>query len=350
MGVTFDSITAELMAALDEEIQAIKKSGGTNQVGVHDGRYAGAVAGRFTYIFLLDTELNVPSDTPAKLRIDKDQYEALVLNMQGHEITLAVQENLGPLIPKAVLSLSAYYLLELLKQRLGEVPKGALPAERDMAMRLFAHQPNELIPGGTSAAHLGGLNRGQSAAIDRSLEQQVTFIWGPPGTGKTRTIGALARELVRRGDSVLVTSHTNVAVDTALMKVIEALDDAEIEAGAVVRVGPPARQDQELQEVTLEKVLERKSEGLRRQRAELEAERGRVSRVRDGLAVAIRLTEAVEESERRLASAKDAFARAEERLHAARSAVSPARDALGELHKKLEEAESSGLIRRLFSV
>ncbi|OIQ12617.1 AAA domain-containing protein [Neomoorella thermoacetica] len=262
---TFDSITTELIAALEEEINAIKESGGAEQIGVHDGRYGGTAAGRFLYIFLLDTELNIPSDTPAQLRIDKDSHETIILSVQGFEITLGIQDDLGPFIPKAVLSLSAYYLLEHLQRRLDEIRTGVLPAERDMCMRLFAFQANVSFPNVKPATSLGDLNREQMEAVNRSLGQRVTFIWGPPGTGKTRTIGALVRELVQRGDRVLVTSHTNVAVDTALISVIKALDDNEIQGGAVVRVDALAREDPELQQVTMEAVLERKSKDLRQQ-------------------------------------------------------------------------------------
>lgn len=348
MSATFDSITTELMAALEDEISAIKKSGGTEQVGVHDGKYAGAVADRISYVFFLDTELYVPSDTPAQLHIDKEYYEAIVVHIQGFEITLALRDDLGPFISKAVLSFSAYYLLELLKQRLKEVLTGSLPTERDMAMRLFAFQPNESLSKQIPVTRPDSLNRKQFEAIKQSLGQRVTFIWGPPGTGKTRTIGALAHELVRCGERVLITSHTNVAVDTALKPVIEALDDAEIKGGTVIRVGPLARKEQELQEVTLEEVLKRKSENIVLERAELEVKKKKALKVRDQLATAIRLTEAVEESEKRVASTKEALARSEQHLSEVQNTIPPARRKLDELYDKLKQAESAGLIRRVF--
>lgn len=345
---TFDSITTELIAALEEEINAIKESGGTEQIGVHDGRYGGTAAGRFLYIFLLDTELNIPSDTPAQLRIDKDSHETIILSVQGFEITLGIQDDLGPFIPKAVLSLSAYYLLEQLQRRLDEIRTGVLPAERDMCMRLFAFQANVPFPNVKPAASLGDLNREQMEAVNLSLGQRVTFIWGPPGTGKTRTIGALVRELVRRGDRVLVTSHTNVAVDTALIPVIKALDDNEIQGGAVVRVGALAREDPELQQVTMEAVLERKSKDLRQQQQALGVERKRVQGVRDQLAATIRVIEAVEKSEQLVTTAKIALAGAEQKVQEEGNAISQARQTLGDLHNKLQQAETAGFIRRVF--
>lgn len=48
------------------------------------------------------------------------------------------------------------------------------------------------------------------------------IIQGPPGTGKTTVIAQLVRELVMRGQRVLVTAQTNTAVDTILSKIIDA--------------------------------------------------------------------------------------------------------------------------------
>lgn len=299
-------------------------------------------------MFLLDTELSVPTDTPAQLRIDRNQYDVVVVRVEGFEITLAVRDNLGPFVPRAVLTFSPYYLLEMLKKRLDEVRTGVIPTERSLALRLFGLEPNEPLAGEKPADDRNGLNDRQFAALNRSLGQRVTFVWGPPGTGKTRTIGALVRELVRRGERVLVTSHTNVAVDTALIHAIKALDSAELEAGAVVRVGPPAREDPELQQVTLEAVLQRKSEDLLRQRAQLEAEREQIVRVRQRLAEAVKISEEAEEAERRLEAARDALAEVERRLRDVEDAIPAARRVLSELQARLTKAESAGFFQRIF--
>lgn len=62
-----------------------------------------------------------------------------------------------------------------------------------------------------------GLNISQVAAIRKAIHQDITFIWGPPGTGKTKTIGALASLLVTQGYRVLITAPTNTALDTLLL-------------------------------------------------------------------------------------------------------------------------------------
>jgi ATP-dependent exoDNAse (exonuclease V) alpha subunit len=60
----------------------------------------------------------------------------------------------------------------------------------------------------------------QNKAVKKALEKMVegTFflIHGPPGTGKTTVITEIVRQLVKEGKRVLITSHTNVAVDNVL--------------------------------------------------------------------------------------------------------------------------------------
>jgi hypothetical protein len=87
-----------------------------------------------------------------------------------------------------------------------------------------------------------GLNLGQTVALQSVLGRNTTFIWGPPGTGKTRTIGAIGHELFARNRSVLMVSHTNTAVDQALLKIAEQFGHGHeaIRAGKVLRVGDPA--------------------------------------------------------------------------------------------------------------
>ena len=75
----------------------------------------------------------------------------------------------------------------------------------------------------------------QRAAVDAGLRSgDIALIWGPPGTGKTRTLVEVVRQRVLRGQRVLCTAPSNTAVDNLGVRLAEA-------GVRAVRLGHPAR-------------------------------------------------------------------------------------------------------------
>lgn len=65
-----------------------------------------------------------------------------------------------------------------------------------------------------------GFNAKQAEAVSLALgAEQMACIQGPPGTGKTRVLALIARLMVARGERILVTSHTHMAINNALNKI-----------------------------------------------------------------------------------------------------------------------------------
>ncbi|WP_136688026.1 AAA domain-containing protein [Halorhabdus amylolytica] len=88
-------------------------------------------------------------------------------------------------------------------------------------------------------------------AQDRAVRWAVgaedfALIHGPPGTGKTYTLAMLVRELVERGERVLLSAFTNRAVDNA----VEAILDQEFEG--IVRMGTETGVREDLAHVRLD--------------------------------------------------------------------------------------------------
>jgi predicted DNA helicase len=63
------------------------------------------------------------------------------------------------------------------------------------------------------------LDEYQTRAVEAILflkENDLLLIIGPPGNGKTEVIKKAAYEMIKRGERILITSHTNRAVDNAI--------------------------------------------------------------------------------------------------------------------------------------
>jgi predicted DNA helicase len=109
---------------------------------------------------------------------------------------------------------------------------GDFAALRDKVLGLSPCAPP--VPG--IDPEIPGLNPGQSGAVAAALEcRDLMLIHGPPGTGKTTTLVALILEALQRGERLLATADSNVAVDNLLERL------ARREGIDLVRLGHPAR-------------------------------------------------------------------------------------------------------------
>ncbi|MEM6628265.1 MAG: AAA domain-containing protein [Bacteroidota bacterium] len=90
------------------------------------------------------------------------------------------------------------------------------------------------------------LNDSQNVGVELALRAlDFAIIHGPPGTGKTTTLVQAIKETLRRENQVLVCAPSNTAVDLLVLKCQE-------QGLSVVRLGNPARVDEELHKLTLD--------------------------------------------------------------------------------------------------
>lgn len=82
------------------------------------------------------------------------------------------------------------------------------------------------------------LNEKQQLAVLKVLQaDDFILIKGFPGTGKTETLVALIEFLIRMNKSVIVTAHTNTAIDNILLKLLKHNIDF-IRFGSVSKMHP----------------------------------------------------------------------------------------------------------------
>jgi ATP-dependent RNA/DNA helicase IGHMBP2 len=91
----------------------------------------------------------------------------------------------------------------------------------------------------------------QRAAVDAGMRSgDIALVWGPPGTGKTRTLVEIVRQRVKRGERVLCVAPSNTAVDNLGIR----LAATGLRA---VRIGHPARVSPLLVGLTIDSQIER---------------------------------------------------------------------------------------------
>ncbi len=255
------SILDQCQDALSDEISASKKNV-TQRIVLTDGQYLGNRNNRHLYSFTAETEILFPDDSQVTLIDQKKQIIAMLVSSDGFIVIVAVEtllrEDRSALIPQLFLSSEPWFLLKELKDRLIEFANDIKTSQRDhivfdavftqdsMPVPLLNYQAERTIL--VQALHRSTKpqqpNEDQERAILRVLHASATFVWGPPGTGKTSTLGLAVAALLEQGCSVLIAAHSNVAVDVALLSAAKHICSRdEYTFGQMIRAGIPAKSE-----------------------------------------------------------------------------------------------------------
>jgi hypothetical protein len=223
---------AEALRAEVETLRADRTLQGRTVVG---GYRLGTAGKRTTYGFPDVPGAGLPDDTPVRLILDDGrEVDGEVATRNDRELVLALAEDIGSAVEHAVLVADASFLLERLAAALEDEDA---PLDLSFVGRLLGLEP---ITSARVPVETGGLNDEQADAAALATGSEVTYVWGPPGTGKTTTVAYVVAAHARAGRSVLLVSNTNAAVDTALARVDRLLDLPE---GSVLRHGTVVHED-----------------------------------------------------------------------------------------------------------
>lgn len=270
------SLISEFREALATEIEEQKKKGPA-QWDVRAGRLVEVRGPLFVYCFILDdpTLAGAFDDTPVLVRTADSDASGHIVGISGTQIFVAIESNLGEYVSSARIRAQPYRLLERLSERLATLQEAScVIANKCLRRERFRFQQDDaFVPGPYIVSEWEGLNDDQKAAIHQALGSEICYIWGPPGTGKTTTVGVAVASMIQCGQTVLVTANTNVAVDQALKAALEPKDGKKLlkntdhyQKGRILRLGTPQiKEISEDDNLNLDKITERKSEPLREQ-------------------------------------------------------------------------------------
>jgi len=268
-------LLTEFDKALEDEIKAVKTRGGDRTLALKDGKFVREIAGGRVYQFNLERKVPVADETPAQIEIRGRNYGASIVRFLEFKLEVRITDFEGDQIPFAFLKIDATYVLRKLKEALYSLRYN--PKNVNLALKVFNH-----IPPKSSARKplftLMDKNRQepdpyQAKAIEMCLGSEVSFIHGPPGTGKTRTLVNVVNDLAHNGKKVLISSHTNIACDNVIEHFIEFSHEKTVKnllnEGRIIRIGTPVLENDKIKDLTIEAIYERLSGKLVKEREKL---------------------------------------------------------------------------------
>ena len=180
---------------------------------------------------------------PFILRVYSKEFtcEAVDFDYESGRLYFTTNRFLNP-APYCRILLDSTFILEGLEQRLKDISEEGVNEDLPFAKFLFDETENiakvrhKIVPQG----YKEGLDDSQRAAFDAAIDKDITFIWGPPGTGKSYTLASIIYALYdMEEDRTAVCCLSNVAVDQLLCKVLDIINKKRIEIapGNIYRAG-----------------------------------------------------------------------------------------------------------------
>lgn len=216
-------------AGLEYEIRLVEKEEREQRITLHDGKIISSDTVT-TVRFKTDEILMLMVDSPIQIQFQNStQLEATYIGQDPVNMTvdLTVEGNVPEhLLERVTILSSSSALLKRLAKRFLEWENGELKREPNLSPHIFNGtfktsiiSPKYSIPNSIS------LNLEQKDALARTCAPGIALIWGPPGTGKTTVLSLSIVNALEQNKRVLLASNTNKAIDHALNKVIDHIED-----------------------------------------------------------------------------------------------------------------------------
>ncbi len=260
---------AAFKRGIEGEVAAMRAGSEAFEIALVRGEDLGTLRYRFE---LTRAEKLAPA-TVCSLKTARGDQRVTIERVEDGHVTLVATQYID-VMESCALVVAPWFLYDRLLQALDTVVTAPL------ALTLFGKHPSLHTPTALRNSH-AELNDSQRAAVQRCVDNNVAFVWGPPGTGKTVTLLHVIEELLARGERILLASTTNAAIDQILAKLSTRPSFAP---GTFVRLG---RSDADTFGTEVAEIVDR-LRGTRRD--ELAMLRARVGEVEQAIRYARELT------------------------------------------------------------
>lgn len=226
-----DSFFKEYNCALNDQYQYICKNGG-KRYQVYEGQRVQSFSNSFTYVFETDEELSFPGGTDIRIWKDDVNYtKGSIIDCDENLIILKSEIDLGSYVNSLEFSTETWLIYKSLNERFSHLASLNSP----LVQSLICDGKHQIDPTDKT------ITIGQSKAIRMANTQPITFIWGPPGTGKTTVLAQIALKHIEQNHRVLMLSHTRIAVDNAIWKLYQL--NSSLPVGKIIRYGDALQEE-----------------------------------------------------------------------------------------------------------
>ncbi len=205
--------------ALENEIEAVREN--PSEEVLFQGAKQKIPGEAFVYRF----EVTNPALRYAeefKADINGQEHTATPVETTDKYIDIGFRADFGNSVGQVHLEWENDYILKKILEKLSDLfadpdSKKLAPVDRMLHPQSANDSDNSEIKDDNQR------NTSQRHAIEIAINQPVSFVWGPPGTGKTATLGYMIANHIYAGNRVLFASNTNRAVDVGMLSILDAL-------------------------------------------------------------------------------------------------------------------------------
>ncbi len=247
----------EWQQALQMEINYLKKYG-QSKMALSNGIRLNT-ENDYTYYFESIGNLKVPIGSNVIIHWGAQAVKGRVLSADGKSLLVILEKMIGEDVAEAYLSHDPWELLEQLQIRFDTIKKN----KRKLSRIVKLMRPSETTKHPTDQLK----NHVHELSL-RCKYNPVSFVWGPPGTGKTYTLARVALQRYWKGKRILVLAQSNQAVDVLLTEITTTIKEKDrFQLGDILRYGGNSSNGSlEQEKITTSSLLDKKDMDLAKQK------------------------------------------------------------------------------------
>lgn len=334
------------------ELAELEKKGAGQRYELHCGQRVTPEGSHFAiYRFTLADDTLFPDDANGTIELESRRFKATVVAQEASRLDVQIDgaDGIGAYVVRAILCIDDLGLLRRLTEVLDAVASRS-ESVSPLASTIFHPSRSGAIraPLPTTPA-LDRVCGEQRSVLEQACGSEITFVWGPPGTGKTYVIARLIAALAERGERVLVTSHTHAAIDEAMYKVAGSdgplTGSCLVDDGKIVRLGHVPPDSKVPNAVRLASVLDRRAHEIQEEITEIQRKAEPLQRLRGHLTAQLREWERLHELGERLAQAERSVTESTALLETRLAERAQANTRVEDCKVRLRDAEKAWLFR-----